>query len=73
MAPVVIFVVVRTRLVGHASTLALVIHEAAVGVRLGDEVLSAAGRAIRELRVTLPESGTIDTRTTLFIRRMLCT
>ena len=43
MSPVVVFVVVRTLLVGHAPVVALVVHEAAVGVRLGGVVPGGAG------------------------------
>ena len=65
MSPVVVFVVVRTLLVGHAPVVALVVHEAAVGVRLGGVVPGGAGRAIRERVLALPELLVIDTRTTL--------
>ena len=68
--PVIVFVVVGTLLVGHTPVIALVIHVAEVGVSLGDEVPGGAGRAIRELGVTLPEVSVIDTRTTL--QRMCC-
>ena len=50
---------------GHAPVIALVIHVAEVGVSLGGEVPGGAGRAIRELGVTLPESSVIDRTTTL--------
>ena len=43
MSPVVVFVVVRTLLVSHAPVVALVVHEAAVGVRLGGVVPGGAG------------------------------
>ena len=55
---------------GHTPVITLVIHVAEVRVSLGGVVPGGAGRAIRELGVTLPESSVIDTRTTL--RRMCC-
>lgn len=69
-APVIVFVVVRALLVGHAPVIALVEHEAAVRIRLGDVVPGGAGGAIRKLSVALPELSVIDTRTTLW--RMCC-
>ena len=69
-APVIVFVVVRALLVGHAPVIALVEHEAAVRVRLGDVVPGGTWGAIRKLSVTLPELSVIDTRTTLW--RMIC-
>ena len=68
--PVIVFVVVRALLVGHAPVITLVEHEAAVRVRLGDVVPGGAGGAIRKLGVTLPGLPVIDTRTTLW--RMIC-
>ena len=71
MSPVVIFVVVRTLLMCHTSIVTLIVHEAAVWVRLGGVVPGGAGSAIWERVVALPGSLVIDTRTTLPTKHLL--